>query len=279
LISSGDLDKKINSYNGIEDIINAMKAYAGVTVRKTEELVASVRAYEENVIYALTDLIAHNPELAPSEGNGRKKILVAFGSSQGLCGSFNEKMADKTSGAVKGDDALFVIGRRLKSSLELKHVRPYGFIESAVSVNGIAGPLIETISEIMELYRKEEFYNLTFIFSAVSDNKASILVEPILPPAIGRVCPISPERPAPITYILPTNNYESLIEEFLYISLRRCFTESLRSENWYRLKSMEGASENIKRRIFDLASLQKYVRQEEVTEEMLEILGSGMFYM
>jgi hypothetical protein len=28
----------------------------------------------------------------------------------------------------------------------------------------------------------------------------------------------------------------------------------------------------------ELDSLQKYIRQEEITEEMLEILGSGMFY-
>ena len=41
---------------------------------------------------------------------------------------------------------------------------------------------------------------------------------------------------------------------------------------------MEGAAENIKRRISDLDSSQKYIRQEEITEEMLEILGSGMFY-
>jgi len=41
---------------------------------------------------------------------------------------------------------------------------------------------------------------------------------------------------------------------------------------------MEGAAKNIKRRILVLNSLQKYIRQEEITEEILEILGSGMFY-
>jgi F-type H+-transporting ATPase subunit gamma len=68
------------------------------------------------------------------------------------------------------------------------------------------------------------------------------------------------------------------LEEFLYISFYRCYAESLRSENWYRLRSMEGASEMIKKHIDELSSLQKYIRQEEITEEMLEILGSGMFY-
>jgi F0F1-type ATP synthase gamma subunit len=54
--------------------------------------------------------------------------------------------------------------------------------------------------------------------------------------------------------------------------------ESLRSENWYRLRSMEGASENITRHIEELESQWKYLRQEEITGEMLEILGSGGFF-
>jgi len=54
--------------------------------------------------------------------------------------------------------------------------------------------------------------------------------------------------------------------------------ESLRSENWYRLRSMEGASEALKRQLSNLTSMQMYTRQEEITEEMLEILGSGMFF-
>lgn len=278
MISSGEIEKKINSFYGVEEIINAMKAYAGVTVRKTEEVVANIRAYEENVICAMTDVIAHHPEFAPEGGEGGKSIIAAFGSSQGLCGPFNEKMADEVSNVVTGNDALFVIGKRLRSSLELKRIKPYGFIESTVSVNGIATALRETISGIMELYRKEEFYNLTFIFTAVSDNKAEIKVEPVLPPSIGRVCPLRPERPAPITYMEPAAIFDSLLEEFLYISLYRCLMESLRSENWYRLRSMEGASDSIRRKISDLSSQQKYARQEEVTEEMLEILGSGMFY-
>ena len=72
--------------------------------------------------------------------------------------------------------------------------------------------------------------------------------------------------------------FKRALEEFLYISLYRCYIESLRSENWYRLRSMEGASDTIRKYIGELSSSQKYIRQEEITEEMLEILGSGLFY-
>jgi hypothetical protein len=41
---------------------------------------------------------------------------------------------------------------------------------------------------------------------------------------------------------------------------------------------MEGAEGNIMRRITDRATLQKYLRQEEITEEMLKRFGSGGFF-
>jgi F0F1-type ATP synthase gamma subunit len=86
------------------------------------------------------------------------------------------------------------------------------------------------------------------------------------------------DNTAPFTYLDAEVVFTRSLEELLYISLYRCYVESLRSENWYRLRSMEGASETVKKHIGELSSLQKYIRQEEITEEMLEILGSGMFY-
>ena len=58
-----------------------------------------------------------------AKGNGgTKRLLVAFGSSQGLCGAYNEKLADSISTLMKGGDSLYVIGRRLKSALESRSI-------------------------------------------------------------------------------------------------------------------------------------------------------------
>jgi F0F1-type ATP synthase gamma subunit len=130
----------------------------------------------------------------------------------------------------------------------------------------------------MSIYKNKEYYNLAIIFTSVSGNKSDISIEQVLPPDISRVRTLRPAGVSPLTYLEREIIFNKVLEEFLYISLYRGFIESLRSENWYRLRSMEGAAENIKRRISDLDSLQKYIRQEEITEEMLEILGSGMFY-
>ncbi len=278
MLSSLDIEKKIKALYTIEDIVGAMKAYAGVTIRRTEDLVQNIRAYENHLLLAMADIVSHYSGISLKEQNNGKRILAVFGSSQGLCGSFNEKMVDVVSNVITSNDILFVIGKRLKTSLELKQVTYGDYCDSVASINGIRPALKETVSKIMNIYKKEEYYKLAFIFTYIFEKKAEISVEQILPPDINKVSALSPTRIPPFTYLEPKIIFNKILEEFLFISLYRCYMESLRSENWYRLRSMDGASETLKRQLSNLNSVQMYTRQEEITEEMLEILGSGMFY-
>jgi hypothetical protein len=54
-----------------------------------------------------------------------------------------------------------------------------------------------------------------------------------------------------------------VMRELIAIGLFRCFAEPLRSESWHRMRVLEGATENLKRRISELGSLRNYLRQEE----------------
>ena len=275
---SEDVEKKIESFCTIENIINAMKAYAGVTMRKTEQIVPNVREYEKNVLSVISDLIVNYPDLSLMTRNGSKRIIVAFGSSQGLCGAYNEKVAAAVADFIAERDILFVIGKKLTSSLELIHISFAYSIDSVLSVGGIQSALKKTVSQIMDIYRKKEFYHLTFIFTSIFEKKSAVITERILPPDVERILSPRQDKNISFTYIDPEVIFARALEELLYISFYRCYAESLRSENWYRMRSMEGASEILKKHIVELRSLQKYIRQEEITEEMLEILGSGMFY-
>ncbi len=275
---SEDIEKRLKSFYATEDIISAMKTYAGVSIRKTEEIVPNVREYEKNILSVMASLITNYPELSLTERNGGNRIIVAFGSSQGLCGAYNEKIGDALAEVITEKDVVFVIGRRLISLLESRHINPESYSDSVLSMSGIQSALTKTIARIMDIYRKKEFYNLTFIFTSIFANMAQITIEHILPPDIDRILAMGPDKKTPFTYLDTDVIFTRALEDFLYISFYRCYVESLRSENWYRMRSMEGASETLKKHIGELSSLQKYVRQEEITEEMLEILGSGMFY-
>jgi F-type H+-transporting ATPase subunit gamma len=275
---SEDIEKRLQAFYATEDIISAMKTYAGVNIRKTEEVVPNVREYEKNILSVMATLIANFPEQSLTEKNGGNRIIVAFGSSQGLCGAYNEKIADALAEVITEKDVVFVIGRRLISLLESRQIKPESYSDSVLSMSGIQSALERTITQIMDIYRKKEFYNLTFIFTSIFSNMAQITIEHILPPDIDRILAMAPDNKTPLTYLDTEVIFRRALEDFLYISFYRCYIESLRSENWYRMRSMEGASETLKKHIGELSALQKYVRQEEITEEMLEILGSGMFF-
>jgi hypothetical protein len=209
---SEDVEKRIQSFDTIADIVSAMKAYAGVTIRKTEQIVPNVREYEKNVLFVLSDLIVNYPDLLLMKRNREKRIIVAFGSSQGLCGAYNEKVADAVAEVIGDKDVLFVIGRRLSSSLLLRHIAFENYSDSVLSVSGIQAALEKTIVQIMDIYRKNDFYNLTFIFTSLFENKAQIAIEQILPPDINRMSAMGPEcrghfckgvRGTPLYQLLP----------------------------------------------------------------------------
>jgi F-type H+-transporting ATPase subunit gamma len=276
---SVDVEKKIRVFSDIGDIIGAMKAYAGVAIRKTEGIIANIREYEKNVLLALADVISGGSGTPPVRGDGgTKRLLVAFGSSQGLCGAYNEKLADAISGLMKSDDSLYVIGRRLKSALESRSLSHEVYQESIAGVGGIDQAWRECISRLLKLYRSEGYYALTLVFTSISEKRAEVSTSQVLPPGICGVRSDKNFNHSPMIYLEPAVIFDRLLEQLIGISLYRGFVESLRSENWYRLRSMEGASENISRHISELESLWKYLRQEEITGEMLEILGSGGFF-
>ncbi len=274
-MSTKSIEQKVKAFEDIHDIVNAMKAYAGLNIRKTEEYVPHVRAYEKNVFYAMTYLFSHFPSIAMPERHAGKRILVAFGSEQGLCGAYNERIADYMDTVVNPEDYIFVIGKRLKSAIEQHKFRITDFMESAVSFDGIREVMETSLSKIMDIYSRKDIYNLTVLFTSVIKNNAEIAMEQILPPDMEALETMEPLSKKPLMYLNPEQILKKLIEERLYISIYKCYVESLRSENWYRLRRMESASENIIKNISDLKTVQRYVRQEDITQEILEILGGS----
>lgn len=279
--SAADIERKIKAFNTIEDIISAMRAYAGATVRKTEEVVRNIREREEHIFRLLSDLTTHYPYTLPggmARDNQGKRLVVVFGSAQGFCGTFNEGIVNHLSDIVGREDVLFVVGDRLKNLIKAAGIAFHGYIDSPVSLSGIKPHCQKILSMVMEVYGKDDYNSLIFVFTSITGNSATITAEKILPPDWEKIQGMKPGAARPLTYLEPPMLLARLLEELVWIKLNRGFTESLRSENWYRLRSMENASENLKRRLSDLDARQKYVRQEEITEEILEILGSGMFY-
>lgn len=271
--SSAAVDKAIRGLREINDIVGVMKAYAGVAVRKAESIVSNIRACEDNALRAMADLAAHDPLLFPGRSGSGKRILAAFGSSLGLCGMYNEKMADEVAAFRTEGDALFAIGARFQDLLRARNIPCVGNLESPAGIDGIMPSLRDSATSIQELYAGREYLSLVLMYTAVTDGSAEIVVRQVLPPSRDPPPASTDGVEPPHTYEDPRKIFPLILEEYLGLALYRSYVEALRSENWYRLRTMEAAGENLERRVTELGGLYHFVRQEEVTEEMLEILG------
>jgi F0F1-type ATP synthase gamma subunit len=148
-----------------------------------------------------------------------------------------------------------------------------------VSVSGIRPAIEEVLAWLLERYHRGEVSTLEFVFTVVADHQASVVRERILPPDDAALAAGRLRGQPPLLALEVGELVGGALREMIAISLYRAFAESLRSENWYRMRTLEGATESLKRRVDELGSLRNYQRQEEITEEMLEILSSGGFYV
>jgi F-type H+-transporting ATPase subunit gamma len=68
--------------------------------------------------------------------------------------------------------------------------------------------------------------------------------------------------------------FQSLIREYLFVSLFRAFAESLASEDASRLANMQVAERNIEDRLGELFSQFRQSRQSSITSELLDIVAA-----
>ena len=179
---SPEIERKIRAFSSIEEIVNAMKAYAGVTIKRTEEMVRAVRAYEEQVRPGALAAHGARARILRAGAGRRQRIIVAFGSSQGLCGALNEHVADALQREVRAGDDPLIVGRRLQAAAAARSLTTPAYLDSVVSVSGIKPALDATIAWILERYPRGDVPTLSFLFTAVSDSTARVVHERVLPP-------------------------------------------------------------------------------------------------
>jgi F-type H+-transporting ATPase subunit gamma len=271
---SREIENKLKTHKDLKDIVNAMKAFSGLNIRKTAESLESIRQYEQGIKDAIGNLVFYYPEAGAVLKSGNKRILVIFGSDLGLCGSFNDHIAEYIATVKESNDDIFVIGRILREKLDAMNIGYVDFQQSVATVEGIRTAMLETSSKITGLYSEGESAGLVYIFSCMSEKTETpeFIFEKILPPGTDLYSETFSDRP--LLYLRPEFIFNELLGEFLYISLYRCYIESIRAENWYRFKSMERAMENVETKIKDLNALYRYSRQEEITQEIIEIIQS-----
>jgi len=105
--------RQIRSTETLHSVVRTMKILSMTSIHQCEQAVASLEDYERTVRLGLQGSMRHRPRgtaLAPT--GGTRVGAVVFGSAWGMCGRFNEQIAEHAAEclATEGDGSVQILG-------------------------------------------------------------------------------------------------------------------------------------------------------------------------
>jgi len=167
------------------------------------------------------------------------------------------------------------VGRRGPALLRRGGLQVIAELPSTTSPDGVDAVIHGIARTVLEQHAAGAFAQLYLLY-------ARYLSPGRIEPSFERILPLDPEqwrdpekqRTSPPRLALRRLPLLSeLVNEYAFISLYRALTESLAGENGMRLQSMEAAKSNIDDTLEELQLHARLQRQNEITEELMDIIA------
>lgn len=283
------LTSRIETTEDIHGIVRTMKALSAVSIRQYEAAMHSLDLYGETVDLGLSAVLRRRPpDLRRRRAAGGPWAAIVFGSDRGLCGRFNERLADRVEADVgaaredgRGAPRLLVVGGRMATLLEARGVG----VETVHMQPGSAAGLTRAAQAILveaDRWRAERGVQRIEVFhnrraegaeGGTAEPVSTVLIPP--PPETLRDLAERewPGRSLPDFRMEAGALFSWLIRERLLIGVARAAAHSLAGEHAARLAAMQAAERNIEERLETLSGRRRRTRQSAITSELLDIVG------
>lgn len=275
------LSRRMATLGSIRNVVRAMKMLAAVNAAPCEQAATSIARYHATVLTGMQALLHQSdmPDQARPEAGSR--ILLVFGSDHGLCGGYNETIAEAALDAMqRGDTAIHAVGARLADALESRDLAMARRFTPPASVDGIgrlAGEILIALDEARAAAPGGEIAVTSIHMHPETGNSHAPHVRDLLPldprfigdlrakPWRSRSLPMG-GMPAPVLF-------GRLIRNHLFASLFGTAAQAMASENAARLALMQRAEQSIDDRLSDLMASTRAARQSEITSELLDVIS------
>ncbi len=263
------LRARIASLHEMRDLMRALRALAAAHVQEAQDALAGMRQYadviEDSIADALGLLVAAKDggDVPQAIGPG---IVIAVCSEHGFVGALNELILDRAGDEIDDGRQLVIVGRRgavLAEERKLSVARRF--------------PMPTHVGGVLALTRRTADYLATaastdIVFAAHRRGGRFRI-------ATKRVLPLDPalfegrrNTGRPLHQLPPPLLLQRLASEYLFAELTAAVMESLASENGARLAVMEAADRNIGDKLEALTRQEHSLRQNAITEEMLDVV-------
>jgi len=274
-----DVVARIHSVRQLSSVIGAMRGIAGARAREARERVEGVRAYAATVGAAIGQALALSGDggatRRPSDARDGH-LVIALCAEQGFAGAFNKRVLDAAEQHMLADGAhgrefILLGGRGLMAAEERGLI--VGWSAAMVAHVGEVGALADRVTE--QLYDRLESGRATrvsVVHAAPSLGEVHVVERTLAPFDFARFPRVKNAAP-PIITLPPNVLLVRLAEEYVFAELCEALTLSLAAENEARMRAMTAAKSNVSKMLDDLMARSRLLRQEEITNEIIELGG------
>jgi F-type H+-transporting ATPase subunit gamma len=279
-VEEAELAARAHTVAQLADIVQAMRTLASARRRQAQERFSGIERYAAATRAALgqalallgTDLAA---AVAPVAERGPRRVITLF-AEHGFVGVLNERLLQQAlaPGGERGAELVAVGNRGRRLCIERGIQASYG------------GPMPTTIGAVQTTAQRliEEF------FGAIAEGRLAEMhvVFAVHRPPVGwaphdqrlfppdvRAAESPASRPRPIHTMDPRLLVVRVLEEYAFAQLTWAVGHAFASEQSARFVQMDAARHHIEDKLGELLALQRELRQETTTNEILEIASGS----
>jgi F-type H+-transporting ATPase subunit gamma len=274
-----DIKRRIRSIENTGQVTNAMALIAASKMARAQNAVQSSRPYEEkitNVVTALSAQVSGTESVHPllEERDVNTIGLMVIGPDRGLCGGLISNLSRFASSFVSSNEQeirSIAVGRKSRDVLVRCGLTP---TESFSDLGDrVVKSDTESISKLlMDQYSSGEIDAMYLCYSKfISTTTQEPVIEKVIPIDSG-----DSENNNALDYIYEPSTdmvLGGLIPRYVDMKVFHAIQESIASELSARMVAMRNATDNAKSLGDDLTVVMNKLRQDSITNELLDLVG------
>lgn len=273
-----EIATRIASLSELAEIVAAIRAIAASQMQQALRSIDAIRGYSDLIREALSDAASLLPRDGAVASMPGRTGLVLFGAEHGLCGGFNQQplRAAEHDFAEKAEKpVLIVVGSRAAQLCRERGLACDLALPMATHCGGVTVAARRVAAELYRMFSERHIAGVEVIHVAHHGGRVLNVERHQLLPLDLPVGETRVSRLPPLINLRPRQLFEGIVGEYFFAALENAAMQSFFSENSVRFRTMEAAQQNIRKKTAELTTLARRIRQEAVTNEILDLISGA----
>lgn len=261
----------------MKKITKTMQLVSAIKMKKAQQSAIDARPYQESLEKVIRRVMSHLDEtLSPlltlqEDASPKKQLAIVIATNKGLCGAFNFNLFRFIAKNINFETTDFVIVGKKASSLAKFGAHIIANFSSTVPMNSISAVFNLALNGYLEGKYSEIYLIYNRFISTMKNEQVQDTIVPVKV-EFNEDTVLEKERYEYLIEPEPVKIIDSLLRSFVETKIRYAITQTEAGEHSSRMIAMKNATDNANDVIYNFTLLKNKIRQEKITNELLDMV-------